>query len=66
MRFDYRCLKCKKPFEIDVPITSVIERRKHIKAHCPHCLSKKVVKLISRPEIRFVGTGFYATDKDKK
>jgi putative FmdB family regulatory protein len=64
MIFDYRCKSCKKSFQLDVPITSKIEGRKHVKAKCPNCGSKKVEKLIHRPEIRFVGVG-WGKDKTK-
>ncbi len=63
MNYEYRCVDCKKPFVVDVPITSSIEGRRHIQAKCPHCGSRNVQKLISRPNIVFKGTGW---GKDKK
>jgi len=67
MKYDYRCINCKKDFVLDVPITSKLEGRKHLGATCPHCHSRNVVKLIPRKvNVVFKGSGFYSTDKDKK
>ncbi len=63
MIYDYKCKSCKRKFRLDVPITSRIERGKHIKAKCPNCGSKDVKKIIHTAEIIFKGTGFYKTDK---
>lgn len=67
MRYDYKCLnkKCGKSFVLDVPVYTRIERRKHTGAVCSWCHSRNVVKVIGVPGIRFVGKGFYSTDKDK-
>jgi putative FmdB family regulatory protein len=67
MIYEYRCSDCKKGFEIDLPITSKIEGRKHVNVKCPHCKSANVVKLIPRKVVvTFRGKGFYVTDKNDK
>lgn len=65
MIYDYKCISCKRKFRLDVPVTSRIERGKHIKTKCPRCGSKKVKKLIYQAEIIFKGKGFYKTDNKK-
>lgn len=66
MIYNYICLNCDENFSYDVPMTSKIERGKHINAKCPHCKSKNVKKLLHRTHVHFRGSGFYSTDKDKK
>lgn len=66
MKYEYRCMACRKDFVLELAVTSKIEGRRHVGAKCPHCRSKNVQKLISRSHVHYKGTGFYTTDKDKK
>lgn len=61
MHYQYRCKDCKMCFIIDVPTTFRVT--KSINTSCPKCKSKNVVKLITRPNVIFKGTGW---GKDKK
>ena len=65
MIYDYRCLSCKRDFQLDFPITKKIRSGRHIGARCPLCLSKSVQKKMHKVEIRFKGNGFYINDKGK-
>jgi len=47
----------------DAPIKTEIKNGRHPKSRCPKCGSKKVKKLIARPEIVFTGSGW---GRDKK
>ena len=58
MIYHYICQDCDKEFLIDVPMTTKIERNKHIKTRCPRCLSKKVKKLLQPAPVHFKGTGW--------
>lgn len=49
MKYDYRCLDCKKRFEQEVVGMLRIEKRRPTKPKCPHCKSKSVKKLITVP-----------------
>jgi predicted nucleic acid-binding Zn ribbon protein len=60
--YDYGCLSCGKPFQLDRPMASPIKNGRHHKARCPHCRSLKVKKKLHIAEIRYVGSGFYKTD----
>lgn len=66
MIYDYKCLSCNKGFQVDRPMKSRIVSGKHSGVRCPKCKSRKVRKVIHKAEIVFKGSGFYATDKDKK
>lgn len=63
-KYDYECPKCKKVMEIEVVSMTSLESRRVIKKKCPDC-KVYMKKLFSKPAIRFKGTGFYSTDKDK-
>lgn len=65
MIYKYKCLGCKRNFKLDVPMTSRIERGKHVSAKCPKCNSKNVKKFIESAPVIFKGTGFYKTDNKK-
>ena len=65
MRYDYRCEKCEKEFEVEVVATNRLEGRRSVSPKCPHCKSRKVKKLIRPAGIVFKGSGFYKTDKEK-
>lgn len=62
MIYDYKCLSCVKKFWLEFPITRKIVKGRHLKARCPHCKSKKVKKIIHRPNVIFSGVGW---GKDK-
>jgi len=56
MKYDYRCKDCKKRFEVEVVATSKIEGKRPLSPTCPHCKSKSVKKLITAPNVKFVGS----------
>lgn len=57
MKYDYRCLNCKRKFELEVVGMLRIEKRRTVSPVCPHCKSKNVKKLISLPNVKFKGAG---------
>jgi putative FmdB family regulatory protein len=58
--YSFLCKNCRKEFEIFVSEYSV-----PVPA-CPKCKSENVKRIWDIPTISFKGTGFYATDKEKK
>jgi len=63
MIYDYKCLSCTRPFQVDVPITRKIVKGRHLRVRCPHCKTRKVRKIIHHPNVIFAGGGW---GKDKK
>lgn len=64
-KYEYRCLKCKQLFTIEMSYSDFNKTRKIIS--CPKCGSNNYQRLIqSAPEVHYKGFGFYNTDKDKK
>lgn len=60
--FEYYCNRCEQKFE-------QLHRSRKDEAHCPSCGTEDkddLDKLASSPAIAFKGTGFYATDYQKK
>lgn len=57
--YEYRCLKCKRVFEIFHKITSSIRE-------CPHCGGKLERLITPNAGLIFKGTGFYQTDYKKQ
>jgi len=62
MKYDYVCKVCRAKFEIEFPIDAPVYRGRHLGARCVVCGSSYVRKTISKTNIRFKGSGFYATD----
>lgn len=55
--------RCKNKHEFET--TNLKINQKPLK--CPHCRSRQITKIIvSVPTVKFVGSGFYINDKDKK
>lgn len=57
--YEYRCLKCKRVFEIFHKITSSVRK-------CPHCGCKLERLITPNAGLIFKGTGFYQTDYKKQ
>lgn len=59
MTYVYRCKRC--GFEFEKIMT--VEEMTLSKPKCPQCNSQRVRKIISSPQVNFVGPGFYVNDK---
>jgi len=57
--YRYKCLKCKKEFEIFHSITTTIKK-------CPYCGGKLEKVITPNAGIIFKGSGFYETDYKRK
>jgi len=65
----YRCRNstCRHEFQLDIPVTSILESRKHVKAICPTCGSRRCDKLITdAPPVIFKAKGYYTSDNRKE
>lgn len=59
--YEYHCEKCGLDFDELQPILS------EAKTVCPSCgKSKSVKRVFSKPNLRFIGSGFYENDYKKK
>lgn len=61
MRYQYKCKKCGKYFEMVISINSVATTE----IKCPDCNSSEVSRQWNTPALKFNGTGFYQTDNKK-
>jgi len=59
MTYDFKCKKCKRVWELYMP-SSVQEPTKG--RSCPKCNSKRIMRIITAPALKFTGSGFYITD----
>ena len=57
--YRYKCLRCKKEFEIFHSITTTIKK-------CPYCGGKLEKVITPNAGIIFKGSGFYETDYKRK
>lgn len=58
--YEYQCNKCKHEFELMVSLSNTKP------VVCAKCGSKKTTKVFSTCIFKFNGTGFYATDYERK
>lgn len=58
IKYDYRCLACATKFEVEKHYNDKSEPK------CPHCRSKMVKKIISVPNIAFVGEDFTLSNSE--
>lgn len=60
-RYDFKCTKCKKVFQIEQPM------RDQLPTDCPICYEKGTLRQIYQATpILFKGEGFYCKDSKKK
>lgn len=57
-RYEYKCRKCEKNFDVTHGINDTVER-------CVHCDSTDIRRVFHPVGIVFKGSGFYATDSKK-
>ena len=62
MTYNFHCRSCHTHFDLQMTLKEYEEK----KVKCPNCKSPKVRRNYTPVEIRFKGSGFYITDKDKK
>lgn len=60
-RYDFKCSKCKKTFQIDQPMSE------ELPTNCSYCHGKGTLRQIYQATpILFKGEGFYCKDSKKK
>lgn len=59
MKYDYKCMLCKRRFVVEMPMGEKCA------VSCPKCKSSDVRRLILKANIVFKGSGFYSTDHKK-
>ena len=64
MIYTFRCNVCHYEFEKDLKLVDVANAARPPKIPCPNCKGS-TRKLINRPSIKFIGSGFYSTDNKK-
>jgi len=56
MTYEYRCKECRHKFEVEVVGRLTIEKKRPLSPKCPKCGKKGAIKLISAPNLKFVGS----------
>lgn len=63
MIYEFYCKKCKKDFEVEIPIDKYDDEKE--KQKCPECGEKLKRHLIFNGGIEFKGPGFFNTDNNR-
>ena len=60
--YDFKCIDCNNQFQhLELPPIQA-----PLAIACPTCESKNTQKMISAPNVKFKGSGFYVTDSKKE